>query len=108
MCCYEQSLITKGKQTIAVRNSPDFAMTLSYIEPMTRGADVLSTPVSSLPLRVPENDDGSLQDRALLDGPSGEVLRGMAHLPVGPFGSVKRIHEFWPTKCKLPRQQSRR
>jgi len=83
-------------------------MTLSYIEPITRGADVLSTLVSSLPLRVPENNGGSLQYRALLDGPSGEVLRGMAHGPVGRFGSVNRIHDFRPTRCKLLLHRSRR
>jgi hypothetical protein len=49
-----------------------FAMTLSYIAPMTRGADALSTPVSSLPLRVPENDEGSVRYRALLEGPRGD------------------------------------
>jgi hypothetical protein len=108
VCCYEQSLIAKEKQTIAVRNSPDFAMTLCYIEPMIRGADVLSTPVSSLPLRVPEHNEGNLQYRALLDGPLGDVFRRTAHRAIGRFGGVKRIHEFWPTRCKLPQQRPRR
>src|ERR1700733_5261965 len=49
-------------------------MTLSYLEPMTTRAPVLSVPASFPPLRVPENDEPSPRHRALVGGPPDDVV----------------------------------
>src|ERR1700734_1720806 len=48
-------------------------MTLSYLEPMTTRAPVLSVPAPFPPLRVPQNDEPSPRHRALVGGPPVDV-----------------------------------
>jgi len=83
-------------------------MTFSYFEPMTTGAEVLSAPVSFLPLRIPENDERGLRYRALIEGPPDDaVIVNQAGAVILLNLQVDKQSRYWREELRAPKVSSR-